>query len=50
MVKSTTFNSFATTATRGSSIEGVHNSIHGLIGMSGGHMGFLSYSAFDPIL
>ncbi|PVH87280.1 Di-copper centre-containing protein [Cadophora sp. DSE1049] len=49
LVKPTTFNEFGTTATQGTSIEAVHNQVHGCIGMTGGHMSILSYSAFDPI-
>ncbi|MCJ1477585.1 hypothetical protein MMC13_006258 [Lambiella insularis] len=30
------------------SLENLHNSIHALVGM-GGHMGYVPYSAFDPI-
>ena len=30
------------------SIESVHDQIHGLVG-NGGHMGYIDYSAFDPI-
>ncbi|KAF3917096.1 Tyrosinase [Dactylellina cionopaga] len=48
------FNQVGTTANRGNnpnffdSIEGVHDTVHGTVG-SGGHMGWVSYSAFDPI-
>ncbi|KAK0115324.1 hypothetical protein ONS96_013783 [Cadophora gregata f. sp. sojae] len=49
LVKPTTFNEFGTTATQGTSIEAVHNQVHGCIGLTGGHMSILSYSAFDPI-
>lgn len=30
------------------SIESVHDTIHGLVG-SGGHMSWITYSAFDPV-
>ncbi|KAL2067332.1 hypothetical protein VTL71DRAFT_1757 [Oculimacula yallundae] len=49
LVKPTSFNEFGTTATPGTSIESVHNQVHGAIGLAGGHMSILSYSAFDPI-
>lgn len=50
LVKPMSFNEFGTTATQGTSIESVHNQVHGSIGLTGGHMSILSYSAFDPIL
>ncbi|EPS45575.1 hypothetical protein H072_468 [Dactylellina haptotyla CBS 200.50] len=31
------------------SFEGVHDTIHGITGTSGGQMNFLSYSAFEPV-
>lgn len=49
LVKSTTFNNFATTSTWGPAMEGVHGSIHVDVGGKYGHMTELSYSAFDPI-
>ncbi|OWP06274.1 hypothetical protein B2J93_2512 [Marssonina coronariae] len=49
LVKHATFNEFGTTATRGTSIEAPHNQVHGSVGMTGGHMSGLSYSAYDPI-
>ncbi|PBP18673.1 tyrosinase [Diplocarpon rosae] len=49
LVKPITFNDFGTTATSGTSIEAPHNQVHGSIGMGGGHMSVLSYSAYDPI-
>ncbi|PBP16171.1 tyrosinase, partial [Diplocarpon rosae] len=49
LVKPITFNDFGTTATQGTSIEAPHNQVHGSIGMGGGHMSVLSYSAYDPI-
>ncbi|KAH7330221.1 hypothetical protein BKA65DRAFT_404823 [Rhexocercosporidium sp. MPI-PUGE-AT-0058] len=49
LVKPASFNEFGTTATPGTSIESVHNQVHGCIGLTGGHMSILSYSAFDPI-
>jgi tyrosinase len=49
LVKSTLFDNFATTATPGPSIEEPHNEVHSDVG-GWGHMAFLSYSAFDPIL
>ncbi|KAH8770537.1 hypothetical protein BGZ57DRAFT_437429 [Hyaloscypha finlandica] len=48
LTKDTTFDTFCTTATGGSSLEDVHNSIHGNIGGGNGHMSYLSYAAFDP--
>ena len=30
-------------------LEGLHDSIHGLIGGKGGHMGSIDTSAFDPV-
>lgn len=50
MVKPRLFNEFGTTATEGTSIEAVHNTVHGAVGGNFGHMSFLPYSAFDPIL
>ncbi|KAG4435031.1 hypothetical protein IFR05_009487 [Cadophora sp. M221] len=49
LVKPASFNEFGTTATPGTSIESVHNQVHGCVGLAGGHMSILSYSAFDPI-
>ncbi|KAA8576834.1 hypothetical protein EYC84_006881 [Monilinia fructicola] len=49
VMKSKTFNNFATMASSGSSIESPHGTVHVLVGGEYGHMSFLSYSAFDPI-
>ncbi|KAH8808502.1 hypothetical protein F5884DRAFT_373546 [Xylogone sp. PMI_703] len=49
LVKSTTFNTFATVTYGSNAIEGVHGSVHVDIGGTYGHMSQLSYSAFDPI-
>lgn len=49
-MKSKSFNNFATMASSGSSIESPHGDVHVLVGGEYGHMSFLSYSGFDPIL
>ncbi|KAK6613990.1 tyrosinase 2 [Botrytis cinerea] len=49
IMKSSNFNSFATMAVSGASIESPHGAVHVLVGGSYGHMSFLSYSGFDPI-
>ncbi|QSZ35560.1 hypothetical protein DSL72_008430 [Monilinia vaccinii-corymbosi] len=49
IMKSKTFNNFATMASSGSSIESPHGTVHVLVGGAYGHMSYLSYSAFDPI-
>ncbi|TVY55332.1 Polyphenol oxidase 1 [Lachnellula cervina] len=49
LTKSNNYSSFATLATSGTSIEGVHNGVHASIGGQNGFMTFLDYSAFDPI-
>ncbi|KAF7938112.1 hypothetical protein BELL_0027g00260 [Botrytis elliptica] len=49
IMKSSNFNSFATMAVSGASIESPHGAVHVLVGGAYGHMSFLSYSGFDPI-
>ncbi|KAM3066915.1 hypothetical protein ACMFMF_009966 [Clarireedia jacksonii] len=49
VMKSTSFNNFATMASAGSSIESPHGTVHVYVGGAYGHMSMLSYSAFDPI-
>ncbi|TVY48584.1 Polyphenol oxidase [Lachnellula occidentalis] len=49
LTKSTNYSSFATTVTSGTSMESVHNSVHGAVGGQSGFMTFLDYAAFDPI-
>ncbi|CZT01674.1 related to monophenol monooxygenase precursor (tyrosinase precursor) [Rhynchosporium agropyri] len=49
LVKPTSFNEFGTIASPGTSLEYIHNSVHGAIGLAGGHMSILAYSAFDPV-
>jgi len=50
LMKAPNFNSFTTSSIEGSSIEVLHNIIHAIIGGQWGHMGQLSYSAYDPVL
>ncbi|KAI9650419.1 hypothetical protein NHQ30_000433 [Ciborinia camelliae] len=50
IMKSNTFDNFATMASAGSSIESPHGAVHVLVGGQYGHMSFLSYAGFDPIL
>jgi tyrosinase len=50
LTKETTFDGFCTAAAAGLAIENIHDNIHGDIGGGAGHMSFLTYSAFDPIL
>lgn len=42
------YSNFSTTATSGSSLEGIHNSVHMDVGGQG-HMAYLSYAGYDPI-
>ncbi|TVY85032.1 Polyphenol oxidase [Lachnellula suecica] len=49
LTKSKSWNDIATTATSGTSIEGIHNDIHGYVGGTSSYMTFLDWSAFDPI-
>jgi tyrosinase len=46
----TDYPTFATQAVSGSSLESVHGAVHVYVGGRSGHMTYLSYSAFDPIL
>jgi hypothetical protein len=41
---------FCTYASRGPSLEAIHNNIHNDIGGTNGHMAQLTYAAYDPIL
>ncbi|KAG9244100.1 hypothetical protein BJ878DRAFT_86007 [Calycina marina] len=43
------WNTFATSGTRGISVEAIHNILHSVVGGQYGHFLALSYSAFDPI-
>lgn len=49
-MKSTNYNNFGTMASAGSSVESPHGTVHVYVGGAYGHMSWLSYSAFDPIL
>ncbi|KAH8662913.1 hypothetical protein BGZ60DRAFT_412262 [Tricladium varicosporioides] len=49
LVKIKDYDTFATTALPGTSIEAVHGEIHTIIGGDNGHMTLLDWSAFDPI-
>jgi len=54
LLVSSTYNNYASISNKASntnapdSLEAVHDVIHGLTG-NGGHMGYIDYSAFDPI-
>lgn len=48
-MRSKTFSQFATTATSGGSLEGIHNSVHWDAGCGGQFMNS-EYSAFEPLL
>ncbi|KAL9620974.1 MAG: hypothetical protein Q9160_004492 [Pyrenula sp. 1 TL-2023] len=43
------FNNFATDANHALSIEQIHDQIHDWVGGLGGHMYYITWSAFDPI-
>lgn len=46
----TNYQNFSTQANSGSSLESVHGTVHVTVGQSNGHMTYIPYSAFDPIL
>ncbi|KAH6678140.1 hypothetical protein B0J14DRAFT_582032 [Halenospora varia] len=49
LVKIKDYDTFATAAVPGTSVEAVHGEIHNIVGGDYGHMTMLDWSAFDPI-